>query len=300
MCLAAAVVRHSEHVSLDVKSSGAASLVRQSETMTSVCCGVFDAASSMGDAASPSLALCLAASEEECVGEGREVQDPAMCEEVSAPCKMAEPEVDEQIERGPTDAGAEVEGEDEDLEFGAPCENEGKECSPGMVCSRGKCKYAAMEKCESVMFGASKCASSPYGRGHKFQCKTHKITGDKRCCIPSQYRHWGDAGVAMREHRPLHVTQYMAAHPGRTETADGKIKLDGVGTVVKEPQPRLVGYKVRGRGFRRRIEGGHLTTEPDANFYMMACCEGAIEYGHEGVTSNNDSPENKKWYCRSR
>lgn len=267
------------------------------EAQDGMCCGLPDAASS------DHLLVCKARSEAECSGEDAVALDEAQCQD-APPCVVDpvgpgttgdEPEDDQELAEGETEPEA-------DPGVGDSCNSDDPDsCGDGLVCSRGVCKYAAMEKCTPTWFSSSNCASHPYGSGHKFQCKTHRKSGDKRCCIPSGPKHVGSASNMLSAQRPLTLKQYQAAHPHRKETKDGK----GISIKqVEEPQAYLINYKTkRVRAFRREIVPGTGTWVHGKQKVILtdACCSGWATYGRQGVTgdigSDIEKKAEKRWFC---
>lgn len=305
LCVSFALVRRSEEAVVDANAEVASvtadakiHMVRGEAAQKlegAVCCGIPDAASP------DDLIICLAASEDECSGEDATALDMSQCSQDVAQC-VVHRDLD-----GPVEMDGELaEGEDEevaDAGVGDDCDaTRPSSCGDGLVCSRGKCKYAAMEKCKPT-WTVSNCASHPYGSGHKFQCKTHRTLGDKRCCIPSNSKHFGEAGQMLREQRPLTLKQYEAAHPDRTETKDG-VTIKGMRK--EEPVAYLTNYQTRrvpGRRFRREIVPGTGTMVhgQEKVFLTDACCSGWATYGRQGVTgdigSDIEKKAEKRWFC---
>lgn len=261
------------------------------------CCGIPDAASAND------LLVCKAKTADECAGEDVLVLDMAHCDRQDAPPCTTDPvttsgeaESDQELAEGESE-------EDADAGVGDSCDSSSpNSCGEGLVCSRGVCKYAAMEICKPAgWFSASRCASHPYGSGHKFQCKTHRTWGDKRCCIPGGSKHFGEAEHMLNEQRPLTQKQYEAAHPGRVQTKDGKsIKRES----VEEPKAYLTNYRTRrvpGQRFRREIVPGTGTMVLGKEKILLtnACCSGWATYGREGVVHSSPAEQKaeKVWFC---
>jgi hypothetical protein len=259
------------------------------------CCGIPDAASAND------LLVCKARTADACSGEDVLALDMAHCVRQDAPpCALdpvttsGEAESDQELAEGESEQEA-------DAGVGDSCDSSvPSSCGDGLVCSRDVCKYAAMEKCKPAgWFSASRCASHPYGNGHKFQCKTHRKLGDKRCCIPSGSKHIGEAGPMLAEQRPLTLKQYEAAHPGRKQTKDG-ISIQGI--QLEEPKAYLTNYRTRRvQRFRREIVPGTGTMVYGKQKVMLtnACCSGWATYGRQGVLTSSPAEQKaeKVWFC---
>lgn len=263
-----------------------------------VCCGIEDAAqASLQICRAPAEKCEVQLSEDECAAYGAEQGSVPQCFEDISIHESAE-----------VDNGASVFGDTDQpaaTEYGTACEDQSG-CGPGFVCSRNVCKYAALEKC-TWSWGSSKCASQPYGAGHKFQCKTHRLTQDRRCCIPNQAKHWGHEQEAIAKHRVLKLPQYQSVHPERVTTAkNGEMHIntaDGlqfsVGQQTHEPMPKIVGSRLVKRGLRYSRVGGELYVVPgsEVRFVEPACCSGWKVYARDGVTSSANDYSNQLWYC---